>query len=888
MAVTSWESCCDFSCGNLVLSSYSILRELALILPPSTASARAALVNQDLELCHSSLASMERRTRDDEMALCDYWLHLGRDEQALACFADLLASAALRSVGEDAHLIERAAGVHLLRYFDCDAFAGFLQSALCVRPRGEQFQYLPALYAAGLVMAGQLHALQCDEELSIKISLHLLCNNMETVIVPRWMVLRATNRLRRAVGLQQVNILLDRTDAFIRDAINCNDKYASDCWAFSGAMTHSLLALGATHLAVRQFLHRPVIDSALVLPSFDEPAVQLLLNQSSNVRAINLLSSWWSTDGPAGLQIENEDIMGTFIALLLETMHPVVLDSSHNWAEEVLLLRAVGQRILADLVVLCRRSSCNLSSAHAAARGLFLQPYQGISLLRPFLPAVDTLYDMSAGQAVLEMMRFQAAEVHPARDASANTIGNSSRVVVAFVSLSLSRHSVGRLLANIICGLDINRFSIIVVTDHRKHGQGDDVTEMVKVCIPPSNWLYMSNDAESLRNQLLGVDIVIYSDVAMQSTLFANVHMTKLAPVQVMFWGHPFTTADEGMDYFISSDSFEPAVARESWSSGQFSEQLVVFDSLSFQLVAPEPVADALPHTAPLPDTGSFVSYQQQQRASLLQWLADQGYAANGDKMQISAFSAVVTNCSSSGVRVYGVLQSLMKLHPLFDLAILRILQHDPCAVVVLTRNSKQWDWQRRLSARLSRSLAALSNAVHRVILVDQMPHKYYSRLLCMLDVSLDPFPFGGGVTLCDAVAGGCSSFSSAGQQDEGCAGHRRCSVPFITVGDLQSVHRIGVGIARRINDTNVAVSVTCSDLVPQCTAGINCLLAMRSYHEQCVDRYALAAVALAKTSALHQEQRAAHVHRAMQAIYEDAEVVEEWNRFLSRIVAFI
>ena len=35
--------------------------------------------------------------------------------------------------------------------------------------------------------------------------------------------------------------------------------------------------------------------------------------------------------------------------------------------------------------------------------------------------------------------------------------------------------------------------------------------------------------------------------------------MMRLAEIQVAFWGHPFTTGFPTIDYFITSDSFEPS-----------------------------------------------------------------------------------------------------------------------------------------------------------------------------------------------------------------------------------------------------------------------------------------------------------------------------------------
>jgi hypothetical protein len=56
------------------------------------------------------------------------------------------------------------------------------------------------------------------------------------------------------------------------------------------------------------------------------------------------------------------------------------------------------------------------------------------------------------------------------------------------------------------------------------------------------------------------------------------------------------------------------------------------------------------------------------------------------------------------------------------------------------------------------------------------MPHDLYSKLVCGVDVTLDPFPFGGGVTLTDSLL--CPSRAS--EQEESVI------VPFVTSSALQ------------------------------------------------------------------------------------------------------
>ena len=136
-----------------------------------------------------------------------------------------------------------------------------------------------------------------------------------------------------------------------------------------------------------------------------------------------------------------------------------------------------------------------------------------------------------------------------------------------------------------------------------------------------------------------------------------------------------------------------------------------------------------------------------------------------------------------------------MKMHPSFDAAIARILLNDPKAVVILLRSSSQAIWQDAFQRRLIEAITIRSSpdsdshsdsdsftysrlALDRIIFLDQMNHEHYSKVICGGDVTLDPFPFGGGVTLTDSLA---------------CL----IPVPFVTSAALQTVHALGRGFAK-------------------------------------------------------------------------------------------
>ena len=286
-------------------------------------------------------------------------------------------------------------------------------------------------------------------------------------------------------------------------------------------------------------------------------------------------------------------------------------------------------------------------------------------------------------------------------------------------------------------------------------------------------------------------------------------------------------------------------------------------------------------------------------------------------------------------VHLYGALQSLFKMHPMFDLAIYHILLRDPYAIILLSRNGKQSVWEESLRTRLVTTITTLwendktqnisaestlqttlEALLIRVVFIHQMQHVQYEQLVCSMDVTLDTFPFGGGVTLSDGL-GGCgvhmrnTNAKSAGAQpntstsiksDEAARGHCLSPiVPFVTSGHLQSVHQIGAGMAAKLgpNMSNYATSVP--DKEPRLnadTARAEFLRDMYTTHMHYIHEYATAAVATATGSHARKMNKRWYVQndyeetrkefqaakKINELLYESTDAAQEWSDFIRRI----
>lgn len=72
----------------------------------------------------------------------------------------------------------------------------------------------------------------------------------------------------------------------------------------------------------------------------------------------------------------------------------------------------------------------------------------------------------------------------------------------------------------------------------------------------------------SLRSVGSELDVLVYPDVGMEPLSY-YLSFSRLAPIQMTWWGHPITTSSPAMDYFISLEEEIPE------AHNHYTEQLV-------------------------------------------------------------------------------------------------------------------------------------------------------------------------------------------------------------------------------------------------------------------------------------------------------------------------
>lgn len=211
--------------------------------------------------------------------------------------------------------------------------------------------------------------------------------------------------------------------------------------------------------------------------------------------------------------------------------------------------------------------------------------YDAISEITPFaLPYLggDTKHPMQKwGRLVSDITARTYQKVRPVEA----TTGNRRKRVV-FVSAHLREHTISRLFMNWITGLDRSQFDIRILSTS---GPGDQVTTDLSERVEEAYASSMSTtECVSALNDI-NPDITVYTDIGMdpKTQVLASL---RLAPTQLMTWGHPVTSGFDTIDGFLSSEEMEP----EDGES-HYTEQLIRLPGLSICYERPSVPVGSLP-----------------------------------------------------------------------------------------------------------------------------------------------------------------------------------------------------------------------------------------------------------------------------------------------------
>ena len=260
------------------------------------------------------------------------------------------------------------------------------------------------------------------------------------------------------------------------------------------------------------------------------------------------------------------------------TQLPIIYKST----EEVNLRRSNYQKHLEKLAHRYQKASVPQRAKAAEAVGV-LQPfylaYQGLN---------DRDLQKTYGELICQLMsaRFpQYSQVLPLPQKS-----TQAKIKIGFVSGYFSHHSVWKIpLKGWIENLDKNKFEIFAYyTDTKQDQETLKAKEICDQFIQAP--LLLEDWCEQIRQDNL--DVLIFPEFGMEP-ITVRLGCLRLAPIQIVFGGHPETSGMPTIDYHLSSDLMEPENAQD-----HYTEKLVRLPNLAinYTLLERQPPAITKAH----------------------------------------------------------------------------------------------------------------------------------------------------------------------------------------------------------------------------------------------------------------------------------------------------
>jgi uncharacterized protein (TIGR03032 family) len=364
--------------------------------------------------------------------------------------------------------------------------------------------------------------------------------------------------------------------------------------------------------------------------------------------------------------------------VMLATSLPVVYESTED-------LRRRRQRLEASVQSLVDEG-VSIDTTHAIVPTNFFAAYQG--------------HDDCDLQRKLSRI-FHAPQLVKKRTGKRR----AGRIRVGFLSSHFHDHTIGRLNLGRVKLLDRERFEVVLISlSHHQDAMAEEFRRAADQLVESVGSLDVIRRAVAE----LKLDVLVFTDIGMNTTTY-TLAMSRLAPVQCVTWGHPVTTGNASMDFFISGQWLETPE-----SDAHYTERLVRLANLGTYYYRPQLAG-------------------QKTRESF-------GIDPNR--------------------HVYLCPQTLFKMHPEFDAILGEILRRDPAGELVLIQG-RQPQWTRMLGERFQRTIG---DVVSRIRFLPSQPNADFLQLNAVADVLLDTIYFGGGNTSYEGLALGTPIVTLPGQ----------------------------------------------------------------------------------------------------------------------------
>ncbi len=296
----------------------------------------------------------------------------------------------------------------------------------------------------------------------------------------------------------------------------------------------------------------------------------------------------------------------------------------------------------------------------------------------------DQYENLEINNKIVEIFR----EIYPELNQKFEIKKKNKKIKIGFISEFFSNHTIGKLFKGIIFNLDKDKFEPIVF--HSEKTQQSSIFEEFfdsEKTLNIKNIILSKNFKKNI-NQINSenLDIVFFPDIGM-STEFYYLSFIRFAKIQITSWGHPITTANSSIDYYLSSKLLE---TKNSYK--KFSETLILSDYLPMYFYKPK-------------------------------------------------INNILSDKEISKKNIYFCSQNLIKVHHHFDEILGKILDKDKKAKIFFIKD-KEEIISNKLNKRFK--VNALID-INRIIFLDKMSVEDYINFCGSSSVLLDTLYFGAG-----------------------------------------------------------------------------------------------------------------------------------------------
>ncbi|MFN5163032.1 MAG: tetratricopeptide repeat protein [Cyanobacteriota bacterium] len=289
--------------------------------------------------------------------------------------------------------------------------------------------------------------------------------------------------------------------------------------------------------------------------------------------------------------------------------------------------------------------------------------------------------------------------------AAGSAPGPGQRLRIGFLSGFFHEHSTARAFEGLILHLDRQQFEVVLI--HLASTPRDRVSERLESWCDQVVGLPAPLQAASEALAALGLQLLFFTDLGMHPFL-TMLAARRSAPVQATGWGVPQTSGLPTVDYYVSGELVEPEQAEHTYV-----ETLVRLPGLPCCYLSENLAAMAETAGAPAP-LGLSRDY----------------FLLPPDRP------------------LWGILHRFEKLTPEFDPVLEELARAVPESLFVMVED-KLPSLTARFLERLERTAPATRE---RLLLLGRMQRSEFLSLGGCLDVLLDPFPFGSGITLYETI----------------------------------------------------------------------------------------------------------------------------------------